>query len=161
MKKTYKELKIEKERSKALITRVHAASLKDEKDFISYAKGFYNLKKESANGFRTLNRKKDAKVFEEEKNILKIEKAAVTGYFLLNSFADCYRRTIKISYGTLRLRMLTKPILLQYLIDKDYIMVYTSNQRTIIVVNYLKRFEFIDLILKSFLNDYQKGLIVK
>lgn len=161
MTKTYKELKIDKEKDKTIITRVHPAKIESADKFISFAKGFYNLKKESANGFRTLNRKRDAKLFNEEKNVLKIEKAAISGYFLLNAFADCYRKTIKISYGTLRLRILSKPILLQYLIDKDYVMVYTASERTIIVVNYEKRFEFIDLILKAFLNDYQRGLIVK
>ena len=157
---TYKELK--RDKTLNIITRVHDAKLDNHEHFIKYANNFFKVGKNHKNtAFRKLNRMKDAKLFNEEENLIKIDKAEKRGFFRLETFVDCYRRTIKISYCTLRSRIISKPLLLQYLIDNDFIVIYANDKRTMIVVNFEKRFEFIELILKAFLNDYQRGNIVK
>lgn len=117
---------------------------------------------------KKLNKLNNVNYISIEKKKRLIDNAKVNNFFMLNGFADCYRKSIKISYVTLWRRLYKNKDMLKTLIDLKYIEVYqnknnldlktlTDSKRYLKVkVFYDKRFEFIKFIKNNFLDNSQK-----
>lgn len=133
-----------------------------------YIKKFCKKEFKSEHIGKKLNKRNDIIFISDEKRKKLFKNAKSNGFFMLNGFADTYRKSIKISYVTLYRRIYSNKDLLKTLIDKKYIEVYHSKKEYDIVtltdkVKYLKvkvffdkRFEFIKFIKDNFLTEFQK-----
>lgn len=142
-----------------------------EAQFINSAKSIFKLNTNNKSGFKKLNRLNNAIIINDASSEKVIKRAEKSGYFKLNGFVNVYRKTIKISYCTLYQRINKNTTLKQFLIDNNYIFCFSYKDLTgykgikgeqnynkeNIIVNYEKRYEFIALILKSFLSENQRN----
>lgn len=136
-------------------------------DFKKLSKIYFKIDKNNTGGYVKLNRLNNAPLFSPEEEKAVHDYAESLGYYRLNAFADVYRKTTKLSYASLLTRITKYPILTQYLIDAGIIIYYQNKPaegdikrgyaKKMIVVNFEKRFELIQLILECFLTKSQKN----
>lgn len=118
---------------------------------------------------KKLNKLDNAKLISAQKRVKIYKNAKENGFFMLNGFADCYRKSIKISYVTLYRRLYKNKDILKTLIDNKFIEIYYAKNKIDlknqtdsknylkVKVFYNKRFEFIKFIKTNFLNELQKS----
>lgn len=116
---------------------------------------------------RKLNKLDNAKLITAEKRTKVLKNAKENGFFMLNGFADCYRKSIKISYPTLYRRLHKNKDIQKTLIERDIIQIYQTKKKVDlktmkstttyvkIRVNYNKKAEFIKFIRTYFVNEMQ------
>lgn len=117
---------------------------------------------------KKLNKLNNVNYITDKKRIKLLNNAKNNGFYMLNGFADCYRKSIKISYVTLYRRIYSNKDLLKTLISLGYIEIYKSknlidiktlsesNSYLKVKVFYDKRFEFIKFIRENFLTEFQR-----